>query len=127
MRVNPQVTSVISLVSAGLGLVGSVVSFFAVANSLPHLIAVIANSAFTVASGTATIGSEEMKRQIAELDHEMALIKKELGLDGIAIQTLSIEAQDLADDMYKNIDQCQMILAKREQIKRRMIALQLRG
>lgn len=122
--VNPEVTSIIGLVSAGMGLIGSVTSFFTISQSLPHLVATLANAAFTVASGASTIGSQEMKRQLSEINHEMTKIKKELSIDDVTMKQLALQAQNIAEDMYKDAEQCQMIMTKREQAKRRIIALQ---
>jgi hypothetical protein len=127
LRVHPEVTSIIALVSAGLGLAGSVVSFFTIADSLTHLIAILANSAFTVASGTTTIGSEEMKRQLSELDFAIAHIKKDLALDDATVKQLSLQAMQIAETMYKDIRHCQIALAKQQQAMKRIISLQLIG
>ncbi len=124
LKINPEITSTIALVSAGLGLVGSAASLFTVAHSIPHLIATLANAFFTVASGSTTIASHEMKRQLAEIDHEMAKIQEALSLDHVTMRELSIQAANLSDDMYRDVEQCNTILTKQEETKRRITALQ---
>jgi hypothetical protein len=122
--INTEITSVIGLISAGMGLVGSIGSFFTTTHSLPHLIASLANAVFTVASGASTISSQEMKRQLSEINYEMTKIKKELNLDDVSIKQLALQAQNIAEDMYKDAEHCQQIMTKREECKRRIVSLQ---
>lgn len=123
--VNPEVTSIIGLVAAGIGLVGSVASLFTIAHSLPHLIATIANASFTVGSGITTIGSEEMKRQLSEIDEEMTYIRREISLDDVTMKQLSMQADLVSEDLISTTERCHSIVAKHEQTKRRMTAMQV--
>jgi len=127
LKVHPEITSIVSLASAGLGIAGSLICFWNVPDSLTNLVAVIANAAFTVASGTATIGSEEMKRQLALLDYDITMIKKELALDDATVKHLSIQAMQIAETMYNDIRHCQIALAKQQQVMKNLISLQTRG